>query len=153
MFPSVPPADAARTHDLDAFVEDFRRALDAFFRGDPGPAKSLFSRKDDVTLANPFGPTRRGWSEVEDALEQAAAHFRDGRVVAYEDVSRYVTPELGYFVSTERAEAKLGGREEVSPVSLRVTMIFRREDDGWKVAHRHADPITTARTVASLIQN
>ena len=121
--------------------------------GNPDPVKLLFSREDDVTLANPFGPTRRGWPEVEDALERAAANFRDGRVVAVENVSKYVTSEVGYTVATEVADAKLGGSDEPSRVSLRVTMIFRREEDGWKLAHRHADPITTARSVDSLLQS
>ena len=146
----MPPADAA-LDQFDATVEDFHRALEAFMTGNPEPVKLLFSRKDDVTLANPFGPTRRGWAEVEDAMERAAANFRDGRVVAFENVSKYVTPEVGYTVYTEVAEAKLGGSDEVSPVSLRVTMIFRREEEGWKVAHRHADPITAPRSVESLI--
>ncbi len=149
----VPPADAAPIDDFDAIVEEFRRALEAFVTGDPGPVKLLFSRRDDVTLANPFGPPRRGWTEVEDALERAAENFRDGRLLKYEAVSKYATPELGYIVLAERAEAKIGGGEELSPVSLRVTMIFRREGDRWKLAHRHADPITMARPAESVIEN
>ena len=31
-----------------------------FVKGNPEPAKELFSRKDDVTLANPLGPPARG---------------------------------------------------------------------------------------------
>jgi ketosteroid isomerase-like protein len=115
--------------------------------------KLLHSRRDDVTLANSLGAVRRGWAEVEDATEQAAANFRDGGEVRYEEVSRYVTPELAYVVRVERTETKVGGREELSAVSLRATIIFRREDDTWKIVHRHADPITAARAAESIIQN
>jgi hypothetical protein len=37
------------------------------------------------------------------------------------------------------------------PSSPRVTMVFRREHDGWAVAHRHADPITTRRAIDTII--
>lgn len=47
-----------------------------------------------------------------------------------------MTPELAYIVEMEPFEAKLGGREELSSGALRVTMIFRREEDGWKIVHR-----------------
>jgi hypothetical protein len=33
-----------------------------------------------------------------------------------------------------------------------VTTIFRSEDDGWRIVHRHADPITTPRPVESTVR-
>jgi ketosteroid isomerase-like protein len=60
--------------------------------------------------------------------------------------------ELAYLVRVERAKAKIGGREEIAPIALRVTMIFRPEDGTWKVVHRHADPITTAQPAESVLQ-
>ena len=149
--PSVSaPRDAAASGDFDLAVQQTHLALDAFVRGDPGPILSIFSERDDVVLANPFGPPRRGRIEVERATEQAAALFRDG-TCRYEEISRYVTPDLGYIHELERAEAKTGGNEEFSTVSLRVTMIYRREGDTWKIVHRHADPITAPRSLDSII--
>ncbi|MDQ3640855.1 MAG: nuclear transport factor 2 family protein [Actinomycetota bacterium] len=147
--PAPPDREAS---DFDSIVEETRRGLHAIVRGDPGPMKSLFSHGDDVSLANPFGPPRLGRTEVENATEQAAANFEDGSLRC-EEVSRYVTPELAYVVQLERAEAKVGGSEELSPISLRVTMIFRREGDGWRIVHRHADPITSPRPLESIIEN
>lgn len=147
------PGDGTVSDDLDAIIEESHRALDAFFKGDPDPVKPLFSRHDDVTLANPFGPVRRGWTEVEETMERAAANYRDGGVVGFEEVSRYVTPQLAYIVEVERYHAKVGGSEEVTPVSLRCTTILRREDDSWRIVHRHADPITAAQPAESVIQN
>jgi ketosteroid isomerase-like protein len=67
-------------------------------------------------------------------------------------VAKHVTPELAYTVEVERYQAKVGGREDITPVALRVTSVFRPEDGTWKVVHRHADPITTARPAESVIQ-
>jgi ketosteroid isomerase-like protein len=50
----------------------------------------------------------------------------------------------------EQSHQALG--EEVTPVVLRVTSIFRPEDGTWKIVHRHADPITTAQPAESVIQ-
>lgn len=147
------PGSAGAADELEALVEESHRALDAFFKGDPEPVKPLFSRSDDITLANPFGPPRRGWSEVEEAMDRAAANYRDGGALGFDEVSRFVGGDLAYTVEVERYEAKVGGGAEVTPVSLRCTTIFRREEDGWKVVHRHADPITVARPAESVVQS
>jgi ketosteroid isomerase-like protein len=73
-------------------------------------------------------------------------------ITGFENVAKYVTPELAYIVEVERYKAKVGGGEELAPISLRVTSIFRREDGVWKIVHRHADPITTAQPAESVIQ-
>jgi ketosteroid isomerase-like protein len=78
---------------------------------------------------------------------------RDGENVGFEIIEKYVTPELAYVVEIERAKLKVGGREDIAPSALRVTMIFRPEEEGtWKVVHRHADPITTAQPIESVLQ-
>ena len=69
-----------------------------------------------------------------------------------EIVAKHVTPELAYVVQIERPKAKIGGREDITPFALRVTMISRPEDGEWKIVHRHADSITTARPADSVIQ-
>ncbi|HJR95419.1 MAG TPA: nuclear transport factor 2 family protein [Gaiellaceae bacterium] len=144
---SAPPHSA----ELDAAIDESHRALDAFFKGDANPVKPLFSRREDVSLANPFGPPRRGWADVEETMEQAAAQYRDGGALGFELVSKYVTPELSYIVEIERYQARVGGRAEVTPISLRCTTVFRWEDDAWKIVHRHADPITTPRAADSVL--
>ena len=95
----------------------------------------------------------RGWDEVAKVTEYAASQVRDGELVSVEIVAKHVTPELAYVVQIERPEAELGAREDITPFALRVTMIFRPEEDGeWKIVHRHADPITTPQPAESVIQ-
>jgi ketosteroid isomerase-like protein len=139
-------------NDVDELIERYQLGLGDFMKGDPEPVKELFSHREDVTLANPLGPPAHGWEEVGATIEHAASQFRDGRLVRVEIVEKHVTAEFAYTLWLEHAEGKVGGREDVAPATLRVTMIYRPEEGGWKVVHRHADPITTPRPVESVIQ-
>jgi ketosteroid isomerase-like protein len=112
--------------------------------------KRVYSRRDDVTLANPFGPPVRGWEQVAQTLERAASIFRDGKAIGFERVVTGVTPDLAYIVEVERCESKVGGADDISPISVRVTTVFRPEEGTWKVVHRHADPITAPRPPESV---
>jgi ketosteroid isomerase-like protein len=85
-------------------------------------------------------------------LRRAVSQLSDGEVLALERISGYSSGDLAYLLEIERFRVKVGGAREPAPSSLRVTTIFRREEDGWKVLHRHADPITTPRPVESLVQ-
>ncbi len=140
--------------DLAAFIEQYHRAVAAFVAGDPEPQKSQWSRRDDVTLANPLGPPARGWDQVEAALDRATAQLRTrpSAVSGVERISQYATADLAYIVEIERTRAKVGGADELATISLRVTTIFRREDGGWKTVHRHADPITAPRPIESVVR-
>jgi ketosteroid isomerase-like protein len=147
------PKELTVTSDgFDAAIEAYRLALQAFPKGDPAPVLELFSRRDDVTLANPLGPPCIGRAEVEKASVAAAANFSGGSV-RFEEVSRYGTPDLGYVLELERIEARTAGSEDPAHITLRVTTVFRREGDVWKVSHRHADAITTARPIATLTES
>ena len=137
---------------MDRLVEQYHAALDEFFRGNPEPAVSMYSRRDDVSLANPFGPVVRGLNAVAQTARLAAKNYRDGEATGFERVSEYVTPSLVCLVEVEHGRARIGGREDFASLSLRVTSIFRREGDAWRLVHRHADPITSPRPAESVVQ-
>jgi ketosteroid isomerase-like protein len=139
--------------DFEQVIEQNHQALDEFARGDHEPLGRLWSQRDDVTLGNPFGPFVTGFPHVMETMARAAANYREGRAVGFDLVAKDVTPDLAYLVEVERLSAKMGGREEVSRVSLRVTSIFRREDGAWRLVHRHADPITASRPAESVIES
>jgi ketosteroid isomerase-like protein len=139
--------------NVDELIERYFRAQREFLRGNPEPVKDLFSHTEDVTLANPYGPPVRGWDEVSKSLEHAASLRSDGTFVEWQIVAKYVSAELAYVLQIERGEAKIGTREQITPLAVRSTMIFRPEEDGeWKIVHRHADPITTPQPAESVIQ-
>lgn len=131
------------TESLDAAVEKLHRAAREFAKGDPNPVKELFSHGEDVTLANPFGPAVRGWEQVSEALDFASSRFREGDVTSFETLAKYVTSDLASTYEVERWQAKVGERDDVDSFDLRVTSVYRRDEEGWKLVHRHADPIAT----------
>ncbi len=61
------------TPDFSATVVRTQHAVAALLGGDPEPERALWSRRDDITLANPAGGFRRGWQEVEAGLNLAAS--------------------------------------------------------------------------------
>ena len=139
--------------DVDKLIEHYQLATAEFVKGNPEPYKALFSHRKDVTLANPFFPTVRGWEQVSETLERSASLLRDGEFVGSEIISKYVTAELAYVVSLVRERAKVGRSVDTAPIALRTTMILRPEEDGeWKVVHLHGDPITSPQPAESVIQ-
>jgi ketosteroid isomerase-like protein len=142
----------AAVDDLDEVVEQYHLAAREFIKGSPEPYKRVFSHREDVSVANPFGPVTCGWKQVAATMERAASLYRDGEFAGFENVVKYVTPELAFIVEVERFKVKIGGSEDAASVALRTTSILRPEDGNWKVVHRHADPITTAQSAESVIQ-
>ena len=129
--------------DLDDTINTSYAAFDAFAKGDPAPVKRLFSHRDDVMLANPFGPAVAGWGAASEMLDFASSRFRDGHFRGVDRVARYEATDLAVIHETEHWQAKIAGREELSDFDLRVTTTFRVEDGIWKIVLRHADPIAT----------
>ena len=76
--------------DFSAAVDAYRQALDAVVTGDARPVLERFSRRDDLTLANPLGPPRLGRADVEQAGQGAVANFEAGSL-RFEPISTILT--------------------------------------------------------------
>jgi len=114
-----------------------------FIQGNPEPLKRLYSHADDITIFGGFGGLERGWLQVEPRLDWAASQFAGGSVEE-KDVSITVGDDLACTVAIERYDARLRDGS-VFAESLRVTQVFRREAAGWRLVHRHADPLVGRR--------
>jgi ketosteroid isomerase-like protein len=129
--------------ELEEVVQQYHTALDVFVQGRPEPMKALFSRADDVVLANPFGPAVHGWGKASAAMDYASSRFSEGEASGFDRLASYVAADLATIYEVERGKVSVAGGP-VTEWVLRTTTTFRREDRTWKVVHRHADPINTA---------
>jgi ketosteroid isomerase-like protein len=127
--------------DFGVTVERTQGAVAALLGGDPEPEKALWSRRDDVTLANPAGGFRRGWTEVEEGLDLAASGFASGRSCTFDVVSVSAGTDMAYVFELERFESNGKAGRGVVSGALRVVMIFRMEEGEWKLVHRQADTL------------
>ena len=139
--------------DLEGAIQQSHDATGKVLKGDPQGFKALYSRSEDITLGNPFGGFGRGWAEVVEQLERAPSYYEDGQATAFDTASRGEAADLAYTVEIERAKARVGGSSQVREFADRVTSIYRRESDGWKLIHRHADPRVTRQPTESVLES
>jgi ketosteroid isomerase-like protein len=140
----TPGAIMARSGITEADVADLTQrcqdAAAALIRGDVRSYLRLFVHADDYTLIPPFGGApRHGFDTSEDAVEQLSRFFAGGEAQV-EVVQSYVSGDFVVLVLIERQHGKVGGLPD-QDWSLRVTMLFRREGDDWRLVHRYADPL------------
>ena len=126
--------------ETDDIMSTLLAAQRDFVRGDAATFTELWSRGADVTIMGAFGGYEQGWATVGPRLKWAASQFSEG-TFTMELLSSVASQDFLSTVTIERTEAKLGGGSERVLQELRVTQVFRREADGWKIVHRHADPL------------
>jgi ketosteroid isomerase-like protein len=68
-----------------------------------------------------------------------AGFFRGGES-SLEVFQTYASGDLVVLVVVERQHGEVGGLPD-QDWSLRVTLVYRRDGSGWRLAHRHADPL------------
>ncbi len=120
------------------FMAKLKAAEEEFVKGRPAAFQALWSRADDVTLCGGFGGVERGWQNVTARLNWVSTKYSNGTRTR-EKISRMVGADLAYLVQTEIIRSQVGSSSEMSTQGLRATMVFRREANGWRIIHRHAD--------------
>lgn len=117
-----------------------------FHNGRPETSKALWSHADDVTLTGGAGgPMEKGWTNVSARLDWASAQYTRG-TQKNTRFSVTVSGDLALVLQYEHIRFYSPGVTTESERNYRVTMALRREKDGWRVIHRHADTMTTKQT-------
>ena len=132
-------ADIAE-EELNDLVRQTEQAAAALISGDIRRYFTLTKHADDFTLLAPFGgEPRHGSDTSKEALEAMAQFFRGGEA-SLELVQSYTSGDLAVLVLIERLHGEVGGMPD-QDLSLRVTLVYRRDRQQWRLVHRHADPL------------
>lgn len=139
------PSDAHQKI-LDQLIELSEQSNGALMRGNLAAYLSMISFTQDFTLMSPFGgrPTH-GHELTDERLEAMGRFFRHG-TLTQEVVAAYGSQDMAVLALIERATVEVGGLP-LQEWALRVTLVYRREANVWKLAHRHADPLAGGITL------
>jgi hypothetical protein len=137
---------AAATHGghqrgFERFLQQFEAANSAFLNGDSRPWLAMVTADEPASIFGGFGGLGEAGVEAvrNRYLLAARAFLPSGAEVDIDYLVKDVQGRLAYTVAIERADVRYAGQTEVRPQVLRVTMMFRFEQGGWKIVHRHAD--------------
>ena len=139
----VPSRAASSSDEFQAMLAKMDAAQLELQNGKPEAFKALWSHADDVTLSGGFGGVvEKGWDQVGPRLDWVGKQFSNG-TNTHERVVANASGDLGYVVQMEHLRFQVPGQAKETTRNYRVTMIFRREKDGWRIVHRQADSQTT----------
>jgi SnoaL-like domain len=129
-------------HEFEQFMKRREDAARAFVRGDVAPLGRIVARLSPVTFFGPQGGYEQGPDHVYSIYERDATHFTSCDT-SFEILHMAASDGIAYWVAFQRAMVRLDGSTEPIPFNLRVTEVFRREGNEWKLVHRHADPLAS----------
>jgi hypothetical protein len=135
---AAPDPESSEVLEFLAFLKKVDEAQVEFVQGRPAAFKALWSQRPDVTIFGGFGSGDEGWEKVGARLTWGSSQFSKGSR-SHEVLNTSVIGEFGYVVQIERIRFTVPGQSKESLLELRSTMIMRRESEGWRLVHRHAD--------------
>jgi ketosteroid isomerase-like protein len=117
----------------------------ALLRGDVDTYLGFIKLAQDFTLMSPFGgqPSKGGYTKEQ--WQEIGSFFRNG-TLRQELVQGYSSADMAALVVIEHCRGEVGGLP-MQDWGLRVTLVYRREDDEWLLVHRHADPLANGITL------
>lgn len=129
--------DARQT--FETFLHERERVARAYVNGEADPLDAITTRLDPATFFPPKGGHVRGAAAVLADYTAGVRAFTAPSTSRLEIFQSGASGDLAFWTGLQHAEVRLADGGRVVPMVIRVTEVFRHEDGGWKLVHRHAD--------------
>ena len=124
---------------FEEFMKQRLKASNDFVNGSSDALANISTEKDPATIFPPPGTHIRGAQNVNEFNIKGAARFERGSENSFEVFHQAESGDLAYWTGLQHSVVRMKGEEKAVTMHLRVTEIFRKEHDTWKLIHRHAD--------------
>ena len=124
--------------DLQEFMHDLHERLEGHAtRSDTEPFLELWSHSPDASIMAAVGGYHVGFDEVSNLLRWVSQRLRSDTYSA-RTLLTHTGEDFAASVEVENYTTSGDGPD----MTLRVTHVYRKEDGGWKLLHRHAEQLT-----------
>jgi ketosteroid isomerase-like protein len=141
----------SQADELQAILALTREAQEAWINGDASGYQRLFESGSHPCYMGPFGGTPGlGHAEIAERMATTVRHF-DGGACSIELVSNTFVDNVAILILMERNTVLVHGRDQPVRWLLRVTQCYRKGAQGWRIFHRHADPLSRLRPMSETL--
>ncbi len=133
-------ARTSQDEEFRAFMRRRAAIANSYVCGDAAPLETILPRTGDGTFFPPNGGSVHGAKEVAARYSADARSFAPGGTSELDVLQSGAVGDIAFWTGFQDAAAHLPGRKETTHMKLRITEVFRFQEGGWKVVHRHADP-------------
>jgi len=126
--------------EIEAVAAQAAEAHAHLMRGDIAAYRQTVQTAPDFILMDPFGGAPTGNPKSDEHWERIGRYFREGRDARFDLIASYQSNDIIVLVANEYAHVAVGSLP-AQDWALRVTLVFRRDENRWLLAHRHADPL------------
>ena len=130
-------------HGFEQFMKQREAAASAYVSGDAAPVGRLVTKVAPASFFGPMGGYIEGAEQVWSTHRNGAEQFHPGGESKLEILQMGASEGIAYWVGLQHATVHIGKSPKPTPMTLRVTEVFRREDGAWKLVHRHADMLAS----------
>jgi NAD(P)H-dependent FMN reductase/ketosteroid isomerase-like protein len=132
-------AVASKRDAFDDFIKQRENVAAAYVTGNATPLDAIVPRTGDASFFPPSGGSVQGAKEVSLRYDADAKSFAPGGSSSFDVLQSGADGDIGYWTGFQNADACMGNGLKKVHMKLRVTELFRFQEGGWKLIHRHAD--------------